>query len=48
MGAKVVRVGLVESHVLLREAIRTLLNDSGEIVVVGEASGEADVLAMIS
>ena len=48
MGAKVVRVGLVESSILLREAIRKLLNDSGEIIVVGEASGSADVLAMIA
>jgi len=48
MGPTVVRVGLVESHSLLREAIRTLLNDSGEITVVGEASGEADTLAMIT
>src|SRR3954447_795306 len=48
MGPKVVRVGLVESHTLFRDAIRTLLNESGEILVVGEASDAAGVLAMIT
>jgi len=48
MGPKVVRVGLVESHTLFRDAIRTLLNESGEILVVGEASDAAGVLAMIA
>jgi DNA-binding NarL/FixJ family response regulator len=48
MGPKVVRVGLVESHTLLRDAIRTLLNESGEILVVGEASDAAGVLALIA
>jgi len=41
------RVGLVEEHLLLREAMRSLLQAGGDIVVVGEASGGDDVLEMI-
>src|SRR4051794_25474855 len=48
MSSQVVRVGIVECHSLLREAIRTLLNDSGEVLVVGEARGDGDVLAMVT
>jgi len=43
----VVRVGLIEGHVLLREAVRVLLNESGQIQVVAEAGEGADVAGML-
>lgn len=44
---KAVRVGIVEGHVLLREAFKSLLAGSDSVSVVGEASGGPDVLTMI-
>jgi DNA-binding NarL/FixJ family response regulator len=41
-----IRVGLIESHHLLRDALRTLLDASGTIVIVGESSG-VDMLEMV-
>jgi len=45
--SRVVRVGLVEGHVLLREAVRALLNVGGQIEVVAEADEGADAVAMV-
>jgi DNA-binding NarL/FixJ family response regulator len=43
----VIRVGLVECHTLLREAVRSLLTDSGKVTVVAEASDGPDLRAMV-
>ena len=42
-----VRVFLLDDHEIVRRGVRQLLEDSGEIVVVGEAGTAADALARI-
>jgi DNA-binding NarL/FixJ family response regulator len=42
-----IRVGLIECHHLLRDAFKALLDSSGTMTVVGDASGGADVVEMI-
>src|SRR6476659_6402445 len=42
-----VRVFLVDDHEVVRRGVRQLLEDSGEIVVVGEAGTAAEALARI-
>ena len=46
-GAGGVRVFLVDDHEVVRRGVRQLLEDSGEIVVVGEAGTAAEALARI-
>src|SRR3954462_1059195 len=46
-GSDTITVGIVETHQLLRDALRALLESSGNIRVVGEATGASDALAMI-
>ena len=42
-----VRVGLIEAHHLLRDALRALLDSSASVTVVGEAGDAGDAMTMI-
>ena len=41
------RVGLVERHQMIRDALRTLLDAAGTLAAVGDASDASDVMPMI-
>jgi DNA-binding NarL/FixJ family response regulator len=45
--SETIRVLVVESHRLLREALRSLLERAGGFMVIGEASGATDVIGAL-
>jgi two-component system, NarL family, response regulator NreC len=46
MTAKSIRVLLADDHALVRQGFRRILEDEGDITVVGEASGGAEAIAL--
>ncbi len=45
--ARTIRVGLIDDHHVVREGLRMLLSDQGDVEVVGEASTRDDALTMV-
>jgi DNA-binding NarL/FixJ family response regulator len=46
MTARTIRVLLADDHALVRQGFRRILEDEGDIIVVGEAGGGADAIAL--